>query len=394
MFWKGTSGKLTCTIQTSLTAPSTTQTTTTHQLLRPKVPQYRGLVWVVCEDDLKDDRVALSILRRKPLPTTFTDAHDDDEMLLDDSDDDAMLTSSDEDESEDEDTTSSDSEASSFGAHEDLHDHGSVSRMVANTSIAENADEDQGILSAVPEGVSPLGKPMSKETLDNMPYMHPVIMPHQHQHSSQFASLPSIDTSNISASTSVSSSSGSEVESVFTSTTLSPQGTAATSISSSPLSASCSNAYEPLQIIQLQEATSADPTVAAEDRESSKTEDRSLSSSIKPKGRVPKVKHRTKVKSRSRTDPAAPPLLTCTFRPKELLRKRKITMTSKDANSPPEVPPEVKKKSVWEFVPARVPDGISLRNFGIQVVSVSLARLTSWLMCATGVYTAYLRNNL
>ncbi|KAH6913456.1 hypothetical protein BKA70DRAFT_1218396 [Coprinopsis sp. MPI-PUGE-AT-0042] len=49
-------------------------TTTTHQLLRPKVPQYRGLVWVVCEEDLKDDRVALSILRRKPLPTSSTNS--------------------------------------------------------------------------------------------------------------------------------------------------------------------------------------------------------------------------------------------------------------------------------------------------------------------------------
>lgn len=30
-----------------------------------------------------------------------------------------------------------------------------------------------------------------------------------------------------------------------------------------------------------------------------------------------------------------------------------------------------KEDEGWEFVPARVPDGISLRNFGIQVVSLS-----------------------
>lgn len=357
----------------SLTAPSTTQTTTTHQLLRPKVPQYRGLVWVVCEDDLKDDRVALSIVRRKPLPTPSTNAglNDDDDMLLDDSDDDAMLTSSDEDDSEDEDTTSSDSEASCFDVQDDLPDDhaldGSATRMVVNASISEHLDEDQGILSSVPDDVSPLGKPMSKETLDSMPYMHPVVMPHQHQHGSQFASLPAIDTSNIPMSTSGSSSSGSEVESVFTSTTMSPQTTAATSVSGSPLSASCSNVYEPLQVIELQEATASSLVAAADDQESSRVEGHHLSSSIKPTGRPPKVKQKTRAKTSSRTDPAAPPLLTCTFRPKELLRKRKITMTSKDANAAPEVPPEVKKKSVWEFVPARVPDGISLRNFGIQV---------------------------
>jgi hypothetical protein len=33
-----------------------------------------------------------------------------------------------------------------------------------------------------------------------------------------------------------------------------------------------------------------------------------------------------------------------------------------------------KEEGSWEFAPARVPDGISLRNFGIQVVSVVVAR--------------------
>jgi dual specificity MAP kinase phosphatase len=32
-----------------------------------------------------------------------------------------------------------------------------------------------------------------------------------------------------------------------------------------------------------------------------------------------------------------------------------------------------KEEGSWEFVPAKVPDGISLRNFGIQVVSVVVA---------------------
>ncbi|KXN86091.1 Dual specificity protein phosphatase PPS1 [Leucoagaricus sp. SymC.cos] len=51
------------------------------------------------------------------------------------------------------------------------------------------------------------------------------------------------------------------------------------------------------------------------------------------------------------TDPASPPLLTGTFRPKELLQRVKTQDGTFE----------------WEFIPAKVPDGISLRNFGIQV---------------------------
>lgn len=53
-------------------------------------------------------------------------------------------------------------------------------------------------------------------------------------------------------------------------------------------------------------------------------------------------------------DPAEPPLLTGTFRPKELLRRIKSRNGEFD----------------WEFTPVKVPDGISLRNFGIQVVCI------------------------
>ena len=138
------------------------------------------------------------------------------------------------------------------------------------------------------------------------------------------------------------------------------------------------------------------------------------------------------------TDPAAPPLLTSTFRPKELLRRVRrsssvappppppassptsgsssptsgsspalapfstcppsdappsngSTSPSSDGSISPSTPssapstaphsapdakpskdkgdPKEKGKERWEFVPTRVPDGISLRNFGIQVVS-------------------------
>ncbi|KAG2018272.1 serine/threonine/tyrosine-interacting protein, variant 2 [Coprinopsis cinerea AmutBmut pab1-1] len=348
--------------------PSNAQGTTTHQLLRPKVPQYRGLVWVVCEDDLKDDKVTLSILRRKPLPTATCDGYSSnpEDMILDDSDDDAMLTSSDDDDLDDESTTSSDSEF--FGDDENFDSDDALREAtsnlihnddcsIASPSIAQQ-DEERGILSSHNEDAASLGKPLTKEQMDSMPYMHPVVMPHHHQHSPQFASLPAIDTSNItvSTSTSVSSSSGSEVDSVFTSTTKTPTtGTATTSISGSPTSPSpvCSP-YLPPQVVELPEATQADPIASLDRQEELK--DRH----VKAKARLPKIK--SKRKSKTTTDPAAPPLLTCTFRPKELLRKRKLTtVRSKDGRQ------EVKKKHAWEFVPTRVPDGISLRNFGIQV---------------------------
>ncbi|KAF7292517.1 hypothetical protein MKEN_01476100 [Mycena kentingensis (nom. inval.)] len=59
-----------------------------------------------------------------------------------------------------------------------------------------------------------------------------------------------------------------------------------------------------------------------------------------------------------------PPLLTCTFHARDLIRPvEKLASDGLDTNDE------------WEFRPARVPDGISLRNFGIQVVRTPLLSL-------------------
>jgi dual specificity MAP kinase phosphatase len=68
--------------------------------------------------------------------------------------------------------------------------------------------------------------------------------------------------------------------------------------------------------------------------------------------------------SSNTSDPYSPPLLTSTFRPKELLRRVRVERPDGDTSS---------QQRKWEFVPAKVPDGISLRNFGIQVVSVAFS---------------------
>ncbi|KAF7337065.1 hypothetical protein MVEN_02143700 [Mycena venus] len=99
-------------------------------------------------------------------------------------------------------------------------------------------------------------------------------------------------------------------------------------------------------------------------------------------------------------DPARPPLLTCTFRPRELVRRvvgsgerpplihasalapnghaalssGSLSHLNSHLNGSAPVQTqggaekkEEQKEEEWEFRPARVPDGISLRNFGIQV---------------------------
>ena len=74
--------------------------------------------------------------------------------------------------------------------------------------------------------------------------------------------------------------------------------------------------------------------------------------------------HPIQSKSCNTSDPYSPPLLTSTFRPKELLRRVRVEKPDGDTSA--------FQQRKWEFVPAKVPDGISLRNFGIQVVSLLL----------------------
>lgn len=76
------------------------------------------------------------------------------------------------------------------------------------------------------------------------------------------------------------------------------------------------------------------------------------------------------------TDPAAPPLLTGTFRPKELLRRVKTQNGDID----------------WEFAPVKVPEGISLRNFGIQVVCITVVPEINYCSYALLLFAAYLRH--
>lgn len=78
---------------------------------------------------------------------------------------------------------------------------------------------------------------------------------------------------------------------------------------------------------------------------------------------IPQTPSRPRSK-RSRT----PPLLTSSFRPSELLKRV--------ADSWESAKDDGKSGDKWDFIPLKVPDGISLRNFGIQVVSCSSVRMS------------------
>ncbi|KAJ8516784.1 hypothetical protein ONZ45_g5943 [Pleurotus djamor] len=80
--------------------------------------------------------------------------------------------------------------------------------------------------------------------------------------------------------------------------------------------------------------------------------------------------HHSHPPAHKRARPRTPPLLTSSFRPGELLAR-----VREEASRPSSPLPEQAKdgarvsrsKWKWEFVKPKVPDGISLRNFGIQV---------------------------
>lgn len=77
-------------------------------------------------------------------------------------------------------------------------------------------------------------------------------------------------------------------------------------------------------------------------------------------------------------------LLTSSFRPSELIHR--VSTTERSTTSAPG-----NDTSDWEFVPARVPDGISLRNFGIQVVGFTFLHCPN-LYSSKAIFTAHLCN--
>jgi len=239
-----------------------------------KVPKYRGLVWVVCEDDL--DGGADALLGRRS-----SHVFDDDDDELDDEDDE------DDDDDDDEEESSYSDESDDNKPFVIEHPMDVDVDLVGDPRIRIIQDD------STIELVDPNPVPIHSQDPDSAKHMHPVHHRPQQQHK---PTTPSIQTINLPPAPK----------------NLTPTPTTATT-TTTPSPSSTTSFFPPASPSSTTPTTPSPP---------------------------PKTKNKNKT---------APPLLTSTFRPKDLLRET--------------------ADGVWEFVPLKVPDGISLRNFGIQVVS-------------------------
>lgn len=297
------------------------QELSTH--ITPKIPKYRGLVWVVCEEDLEQagDVVSLRILRRKPVvfplekssSSSYSESDEEyEEFDEEDEDLEMMSMSMDLD------------DRSSFTADDD--------DVVLASPIFNSQMQVDDVAVVAPDSldhttVTSTG-PTAELDLDNVmqekeePHMHPIHHRGDHPPSSLPLPirLPNIITQPQTHLLTPSTNSSISPVSLFDS----PVGTEVESLSSNAPS-DCST--------------------------------QPSSSSAQPAQSQP-----IQSQSSNISDPYSPPLLTSTFRPKELLRRVRVERPDGDTSA--------SQQRKWEFVPAKVPDGISLRNFGIQVVSV------------------------
>ncbi|KAG6906744.1 hypothetical protein DXG01_012296 [Tephrocybe rancida] len=270
-----------------------------HTTKSAKVPRYRGLTWVVCEDDLEAEprRYAreLSLLRRRRegenggqgTPALEGDSESGGSSDFDDDEEDEEVG----------------------GTGDEL---GFVEAQVGVVPPdAMDIDDVPGRSATI--HISAVGDEQSK---DDEKHMHPVI---QRPSPIQTVNLPS---SYSSASSGLSTSLTTSDSGSFT---FSPLGSIPTP-DTAPLAAQSTSLPSP-------NPTTVQPATA------------------------PKLARATG--SPERGTPTTPELalLTCTFRPSEILRPVEPNPTPAEANG----------IEGWEFVPAKVPDGISLRNFGIQV---------------------------
>ena len=293
------------------------QELSTH--ITPKIPKYRGLVWVVCEEDLEQagDVVSLRILRRKPVvfpieksgSSSYSESDEEyEEFDEEDEDLEMMSMSMDLD------------DRSSFTADDD--------DVVLASPIFNSQMQVDDVAVVAPDS---LDHSTAELDLDNVmqqkeePHMHSVHHRGAHPPTSLPLPirLPPIITQPQTHLLTPSSNSSVSPVSIFDS----PIGTEAESLSSAP--SDC-------------------PTQP------------SSSSTQPPQSQSQPIQSQPN----NTSDPYSPPLLTSTFRPKELLRRVRVERPDSDTSA--------SQQRKWEFVPAKVPDGISLRNFGIQVVSVFL----------------------
>ena len=304
------------------------QELSTH--ITPKIPKYRGLIWVVCEEDLEQagDVVSLRILRRKsvvfPLEKSGSSSYsesDEEDEEFDDEDEDLEMMS-----------LSMDlDDRSSFAADDD--------DVVLSSPTFNSQMQVDDVAVVAPDSVDHTTVTSTGHTaelnLDNVmqqkeePHMHSV----HHRAAHPPASLPLPI----------------RLPSIITQ----PQTHHFT-----PSTGSITSSVSPVSIFDSPIGTEESlSSVAPSDCPTQQS-----SASAQPPHPTQSQSQPTQSQSSNASDPYSPPLLTSTFRPKELLRRVRVERPDGDVSA--------SQQRKWEFVPTKVPDGISLRNFGIQVVSV------------------------
>ena len=263
------------------------------RVIRP--PRYRGLVWVLCDEDVQGDLPQICTA-----PTRWQDDF------------------------------TYDSDSSDYST-----DHGELDNDLEFDGPASEPHHD-------PQQLHPAAPPLDSSVMDVDPppsprHMHPValrISTSDHPHSLSHDRRPSNASSSDSASTYASSSSSN----------LGSGSTSATSLPSPlcPSSPSCA-AYPNMN-----------------------EEDRSLLDAHTPSDSHSEAQH-----INDSPNTTCPPILTSTFLPSQLIHPCQTAVDNTShvllRNA------DWAETTDWEFNPAIVPDGISLRNFGVQVVSRSLS---------------------
>lgn len=303
-----------------------------HASTAPSLPpKYRGLIWVVCDEDL--DQTDMSRGHASPsTPSTESDSESDEDEDDDDMDMDTDMCYSDTNDNDD-----------------------PMMQIDASAVRIQTPGDDEG-------GIEVEDRP-AKGVDGEEKHMHPV------QHRS--AAIPIHDSTQILEDASPSSESFPFVHETSLTIQQQEQARAYRSRSPSPSPSPSPAASSP--------ATSSPATSSPAASSPGSSPGASSSSSQSPS---------TTLQPQSQTTPNKlvhrdPPLLTSTFRPNDLIRRVPSASPSVSffLGSGPAISKSAGVKELgaddddddqYEFVPLKVPDGISLRNFGIQVVSLSL----------------------
>lgn len=303
------------------------QELSTH--ITPKIPKYRGLVWVVCEEDLEQagDVLSLRILKRKPVVLPFEKSGS---------------SSHSESDEEDEDFDDEDEDLEMMSMSMDLDDRSSFTAddddVVLASPIFNSQMQVDDVAVVAPDSLDHTTVTSTGATaeldLDNVMQQkeEPHSIHHRPDHPPATLPLPI------------------RLPSIITQ----PQTHLLT-----PSTASNNSSVSPVSIFDSPVETEAESlsSVAPSDCPNRPSQPPSSSAQL-PQSQSQPIQSQ----SNNTSDPYSPPLLTSTFRPKELLRRVRVERPDGDTSA--------SQQRKWEFVPAKVPEGISLRNFGIQVVSV------------------------